>query len=341
MNKKYIFIGLHTLVWMLLAGQHHCRADALGNYMLPERANQVSKTWQQLKAGNDETVKAAAAAGDLEMLWALYLDAWGNKEIRTVIAAQLAAIPGHAQYAADMVESITNTTYDIYKPVQQYGGIMPRNYAFRILDSLGTLATPEAIQQIGRFLDDVRNPEMGGDLVTGRIRPLAANSSYALRALNNALGDQSPIAGKVNAVEMAEPGPYYAQVIREWWASDASLPFRQPLPGVALPEIVKNPPKLPHVNLDRYKPLPLGPPLVINMGPHKATPQAKAEAQRMLNRPPKKPHPFALPSRTYTPPAAVVPAPSSMLDSKWFYLLLAPILLLIPVWLATRRKKLQ
>ncbi|MGV3660832.1 MAG: hypothetical protein ACO1TE_11630 [Prosthecobacter sp.] len=287
------------------------------------------------------------------MLWSYYL-ASSDNTVRGVVAAQLAAIPGHAQYVGDMVEMITNTTYDIYKPVQPYAGTMPRDYAFRILDSLGTLATPEAIQQIGRFLYDNRNPEMGGDLVTGRIRPLAVNSRFALRALNNAIGDKSPIAGKVGAVEMAEPGEYYAQVIREWWASDASLPFRQPLPGVALPEIVKNPPKLPHVNLDRFKPPPPGPPgQVLDMGRPKVTPEARAEAERMRKRrlekpdpwPPRRPGessaaamPLPVPPVAATPTPTPTPAASSMLDGKWHYWLLAAALLLIPVWLATRRK---
>jgi hypothetical protein len=343
LSVQWIHLGAWGAFLLSAATQSH--AEALYDFMPPERYTILLEGLKQLRAGNAEAVQTAAASHDLQMLWSYYMASWSDKNDLAVVAAQLAAIPGHAQYAGDMIESITNTTYDIYKPVQAYGGTMPRDYAFRLLDRLGTLATPEAIQQIGRFLDDVRNPEMGGDMVTGRIRPLAANSRYALRALNKAVGEASPIAGKVSAMEMAEPGEYSAQVIREWWASDASLPFRQPLPGVALPDIVRNPRKVPHVNLDRFKPPPPRPPRGINMGLPKVTPQAQAETERRRKRelermnaypPPRALTPPA--SAMLAPPAAAVPAPSSMLDSKWLYLLLATALLAVPVWLAVRRK---
>lgn len=270
-------------------------ADALQDYLPSAKYEVFSAGVDQLKAGNYAPIDMAA--NDLELLWSYYL--WAQGDISKRIADRLAVIPGHAQYVADMVETITTTEYNQRQPVPAFSGRMPRAYAFRILDELGELGTPEAIQQIGRFLWDKRNPDFTENPFNGMLMPNMFNSRFAVRALNKALGDKSPIAGKFDASEMIEPGEYSAQIIREWWASDASLPFRQPLPGVPLPDIVRNPPKVPHVDLERYKPSPPRPlQPTIRLPRKEPSPEVTAKVKKMIedNRT-RKPHPRALPSR--------------------------------------------
>lgn len=67
------------------------------------------------------------------------------------------------------------------------------------------------------------------------------NSVVAAFAMARALGDKSPVRMDLGPLKY-EVEQKLCGVMLAWWRSDASLPWRQPLPGVELPEIVRHPP---------------------------------------------------------------------------------------------------
>jgi len=148
-----------------------------------------------------------------------------NARIKAHAGELLAQIPGHAKLLGDEIETASNAP-------ASYGS---RSEQIRIHNffSLERLASPEAIQQIGRFLDDERNPNEELGSAGGSTGPMP-NSFNAVYALDHALGKNSPFQGKRLEGGMLEPEQMRA--LKAWWRSDASLSYRQPLPGAALPE---------------------------------------------------------------------------------------------------------
>ncbi len=146
-----------------------------------------------------------------------------NQEIKDKAFEFLSRIPGHAKYLGDRIEAASNISEN-------------KNARIRGLKGLAELGTPEAIQQIGRFMFDDRCPEYNPAWsYEGSLRP-HPNAWVAAAALNKALKDKSP------SRSFGYFGPEAYAAIQAWWRSDASLPYRQQLPGVELPENVRNPP---------------------------------------------------------------------------------------------------
>ncbi len=158
-----------------------------------------------------------------------------NRKVELEAAKYLALIPGHAKRLGDRIEIASNT-------------LSPKNERIRFLARLGQLGTPEAIQQIGRFMDDDRNPEVPPNAIQPSDYDLPApNYSYATAAMHEALKDNSPVKLGPSGYFM---GDNY-ETIQAWWRSDSSLPYRQQLPGVELPENVRHPPSAAEVAAKR------------------------------------------------------------------------------------------
>ncbi len=148
-----------------------------------------------------------------------------NQDIRAKATEYLSLIPGHAKYLGDKVETASD---------------VPNNSSDReaYLELLGLLGSKEAIQQIGRFMFDERRPEHNPQIQYTDYQPPPPNKVLAIWAMRWALKDKAPVSvdksGIFSNTEMYK--------IEDWWRSDASLPYRQQLPGVELPVNVRQPP---------------------------------------------------------------------------------------------------
>ncbi|MBL9132009.1 MAG: hypothetical protein JNG86_12460 [Verrucomicrobiaceae bacterium] len=151
-----------------------------------------------------------------------------NDDIVSFVAQTMGKIPGHAKYQGDLVEADSTN---------------PDRSGWRVLRlrMLGRLGTPEAVQQIGRFMFDTRNPGVDSLLPSGDYTPPLSNSAYAYFELAHALRDKSPVRMDLGPLKYEDKMKAYDTMVA-WWRSEASLPWRQPLPGVELPEIVRHPP---------------------------------------------------------------------------------------------------
>lgn len=233
-----------ALLWSMSA-----QATDFGMFMRSEENTAFDIMRQTVRNGDLSPIATLVQQRDLFQLWGLWNETRSRPEAHAAIETALTNIPGHAQYLADIVEKLTmegDMYPDAFKP---YKGEIDPWARFYFLQMLGELASPEAIQQLGRFLYDERNPGIRSHPL-GMGEQRSYNKSSAVMAFNNALKEMSPLYGKVGKAQYnhTDQYPYYKQQLLEWWASDSSLPFRQKLPGVDLPEIVRQPPKLPHVD---------------------------------------------------------------------------------------------
>lgn len=119
-------------------------------------------------------------------------------------------IPDYARRIGDWADQLTNDM-DTY---------MDTGYCIYYLE---LLATPESIEQLGRFLEDPRMPRLivseelrkkHQDYVPGSIASSAAD--HMMRAL----GDKFPFYSRVGL------SPENRVKLIAWWKSDASLPYR-------------------------------------------------------------------------------------------------------------------
>lgn len=147
-----------------------------------------------------------------------------NSRVQDAAAKLLVLLPGHAKYLGDKIDAASND---------------PHSNAARIvwMQMLSSLGSTEAIQQIGRFLFDDRNPEFEVMAPQTDVMPPPDNQFVAITQMYRALKNES--LAKKNARPAL--GVNYEPLL-DWWRSDASLSYRQQLPGVELPEIVRHPP---------------------------------------------------------------------------------------------------
>lgn len=203
----------------------------------------------ELARGNLAPVETAIQRQDLRSLWYYYRRAleeryWpagsgGNglmsnqKTLNAAVAERAASglrqIPGHALFLADEVEALSQ------RPFPPYAAVEVR----QVFHVLGALGSPEAIQQIARFLDDQRDfyaaaPPSDVPLMCGFVTPAYPTSVHAANALHQALGEKSPLFGKVSP-RTPLLGDGVAEMQR-WWHSWQARSCRQQLPGVPLPE---------------------------------------------------------------------------------------------------------
>lgn len=182
--------------------------------------------------GDFSAIDSAAATGDTDMLWALVegravaslactlysrqhpseslaaihdLEKKLIEDVRNHARPLLAAIPGHAKPLGDFVDFASD------RP-----GYGAQQTAIRALGELGSM---EAIQQIDRFLEDGRNPDLDYyDLKSGAPYPHAAGH-YAVYALHRALREQSPLS----------PSTAYRneRKLLDWWKAGGAKPYRE------------------------------------------------------------------------------------------------------------------
>ncbi|MBL9133640.1 MAG: hypothetical protein JNG86_20690 [Verrucomicrobiaceae bacterium] len=179
-----------------------------------------------------------------------------NKRIQAAAGEKLRSMPGHARFLADEIARL--------------GPSNPgrRQDCFRCLGQLGG---KEAVQQIGRFMYEEfivdlapqrQLKEFGSNPTATKgipflecgtqneLRKPESNDRMAALAMHYALGADTPC---VSMFPGATWVPASAPVIEKWWRSDASLPYRQQLPGVELPEMVRNPPSAAEVEARRQE----------------------------------------------------------------------------------------
>ena len=138
-----------------------------------------------------------------------------NKKAKEEIRERLLKIPGHAKYLGDLIDQYSNEPGHFY----DRGSLMR---------SLGDLGGVEAVQQLGRFIEDGRRPE--GDFfdpLSGSTNPFA-NWRDAVPAMHKALGAASPIyiptSRFVPGSRDVSMQPYETMI--QWWKSDAAKPYR-------------------------------------------------------------------------------------------------------------------
>lgn len=135
-----------------------------------------------------------------------------NKKIAEYARPRLAAIPGHAKMVGDRLETMS----------QEVGYWTRREGALRRLGLLGSM---EAIQQIGRFLEDRRDPDEAASIAliqTGRSPP-SSNVVGASHAMIMALGDASPVRLPKSLILSSS----IIVSLQSWWKSDAAKPYRE------------------------------------------------------------------------------------------------------------------
>lgn len=145
-----------------------------------------------------------------------------NLRIRAYAGQFLVQIPGHAKMLGDEIDASSDVPANLASSAE--------HARIHNMLSLQWLASPEAIQQIARFLDDERNPH--AELSSGSTRPMS-NRYHAIYALDQALGKKSPLEKTRSSSGILDPEQM--KELKSWWNSNASLAYRQPLPGVALP----------------------------------------------------------------------------------------------------------
>ncbi len=127
--------------------------------------------------------------------------------IKTIEALQ--KVPGYAKYLGDKVDALS-----------EIRGSQTSSERSTCLGLLGRLGTPEAFEEIGRFLFDERNP----DELLDDNNPVGPNHFFAAISMYEALDRKGAAPFKTENVgrflmENVEP-------MQRWWLSDSSKPFR-------------------------------------------------------------------------------------------------------------------
>lgn len=227
MNKPFLIIFISII---LLCNSSIGQSEIDKNY--PKF--QLQPYEERVRAGDYAVFEEMRATNRLRELYSLLklakLSQFGE-ESPTVLenaAATIRTMPDHASYHGDKIAEVANKRQD-------YRTIADSFYLLSLVKS------PEAIQQLARFLRDP-SPEppyepSAGESYTPPIRYSAGV------AIVNALGEDSPI----------KPRPFYKpltmqeiEVLADWWDSAASLPWRQPKAAAVIqePEQVKAPDKV-------------------------------------------------------------------------------------------------
>lgn len=217
--------------------QREREIDAVSDQRQAKLDRRVRPIISALIRGDYAGVDTAATQKDAEALWYIFTEAaarsigYGdmsrlypnrkeasakcdelNKRIAEYVRPKLAAIPGHAKAIGDRLEMMS----------QEVGYW---NYREGALRKLGLLGSMEAIQQIGRFLDDRRNPDEAISLhmIESSRAPPSSNLNGAAYAMVKALGDASPVQLPRSLTLTSSA----IDTLQSWWKSDASKPYRE------------------------------------------------------------------------------------------------------------------
>jgi len=192
---------------------------------------QVREITPSLLNGDFSGIDAAAERRDLELLWHLVCDAhsaitggmfakYGNSPKRSEeheklsaaivnqVRQKLAVIPGHTKPQVELLERMASTP--------GFG-----NSRLQPLSLMGIVGSMECIQQIGRYLNDPRNPDSGMyDPLEGLSEPRGLHSGAA-DAMHEALGAASP-GGPNPVLELAGRMKFL-----DWWNTESARPYRE------------------------------------------------------------------------------------------------------------------
>lgn len=207
-----------------------------------------------LYRGEFRFLDAAAAQKDMDVLWYVLMEAKakniGSSEIRrehpddrvsaplitalndkiaTHVRLKIAAIPGHARVLENRFERMS----------QDVGYFFERRKIMRCLQMVGSM---EAIQQIGRFLEDKRAPDtlaakLAFERMTDYLDPAAQsqerNASLAAHAMAGVRSEDFP-SRMPQGETMVEPE---ISAVQTWWKSNAAKPYREwtPEAGPVMP----------------------------------------------------------------------------------------------------------
>jgi len=207
-----------------------------------------------LYKGEFRFLDAAAAQKDMDVLWYVLMEAKAknigsseirrdhpdelvsdplitalNEKIATHVRLKIASIPGHARVLGSRFERMS----------QDVGYFFERRKIVRCLQMVGSM---EAIQQIGRFLEDKRAPDalaaqLAFERMTDYLDPAAdsleSNASLAAHAMVRVLGEDSPARMNQGKI-VVEPA---IDVVQTWWKSDAAKLYREwkPEAGPVMP----------------------------------------------------------------------------------------------------------
>ncbi|MFZ2277786.1 MAG: hypothetical protein WAW39_08300 [Prosthecobacter sp.] len=197
-----------------------------------------------LYQGEFRFLDAAAAKKDMDVLWYVLKEAKAknigsseirrdhpddmvsaplitalNEKIASHVRLKIAAIPGHARVLGNRFERMS----------QDVGYFFERRKIMRCLQMVGSM---EAIQQIGRFLEDKRAPDALGvkvalermdDYLDPPMDCMQSNASLAAHAIAGVMGEDFPVRLSQREI-VGEPE---ISAVQTWWKSDAAKIYRE------------------------------------------------------------------------------------------------------------------
>ncbi|HYF37234.1 MAG TPA: hypothetical protein VD994_18175 [Prosthecobacter sp.] len=178
----------------------------------PEDWNEIES---RLLKGDYRVLEELKAANRLDELYRLSKKSnWleHKEQMPKIVEAAkecLISIPHHATYIGDKVEDLTLRKGDAG---ERQGLLM----------SLQRIGTPEAVAQLGRFLDDKRNPELEDWSPQQGIPPPEPNYMTAAWGIAQILKDKLPFEMQGGYNERRD-----LPKVRAWWKSDAAEPYRR------------------------------------------------------------------------------------------------------------------
>lgn len=189
---------------------------------------------KRLASGDPTTIESLTKSASIDELYSVLMLALHRQfaahsdQIRSITIAALRRFPDHAQRLGDKIDALSESR----------GTAGKRERAFYLLQSI---ASPEAVAQIGRFLFDERNPEKGLAINDGTFE--VPNSHWAANAMGMALGN------KIGAKQ--KPGFYGPDEVKSWqtwWQSPAADTYKTASAHkMGMPPII-SPPMKPRTN---------------------------------------------------------------------------------------------
>lgn len=203
---------------------------------------------EQFSKGDFSPIDEAWKSHDLALLWHIFRSAsratkqraevWDETEAR--VRRALMSHPDHASFLGDQLEVFSSDHTKSHL----------RERYFRLLGAFGG---PDAIAQLGRFILDERNPLPPWVVLGKTIGSLpCSNSDWAVEAMNEALGEESPWKPYRNQnghVFHRAGGPPIDDIMKQWWIETGSKKYGMGIPPAIhpapKPEVIPPPPPPP------------------------------------------------------------------------------------------------
>lgn len=211
-DKLTLIVLCQLAIWLLTAGaQTHSPAES------EQKARTESYLVEKgLDAGNLDVLNPLTRPEDLPVLYSMLrltlTHQFGDRStaVRIAVASKIATIPGHAEYIAEKVESLSTEMYTARRRE-------------RLFYSLQHVKSSESLEVLGRFIFDDRLaeakvPREALDLSL----PITPNAPIAADSLARFLGVYSPITPGGFQLHETE-----VKKMREWWGSPEGAKFRK------------------------------------------------------------------------------------------------------------------